>query len=68
VTANVAESVHVRIILALVLVMVLLVTFAAVAIMKYQDLESQVREACSETGAAAKLDLASFVPVCLRVK
>jgi hypothetical protein len=68
VTASTSESVEVRIILALVLLMVLLVAFAALTIMKYQGLESRVQEACSETGAAAKLDLSSFVPVCLEVK
>jgi hypothetical protein len=48
--------------------MILVAVGMLIAIMAYANLESQVQDACSETGAAAKLDLSSFVPVCLRVK
>ncbi len=33
---------------------------------KYTQIDAQAREACSATGAAAKLDLSSFVPLCRR--
>ena len=50
------------------LALVLVTAVAVILILKYQGLEAQVWDACSETGAAAKLDLSSFVPLCLRVK
>jgi hypothetical protein len=48
--------------------LILAVVVAIIAIGQEQALKQRVREACSETGAAAKLDLSSFVPVCLEVK
>jgi len=48
--------------------LILAIALVVLLVFRYQGLESQVQEACSETGAAAKLDLSSFVPLCLRVK
>jgi len=35
---------------------------------QHTHLVDEIRGACAETSAAAKLDLFSFVPVCLEVK
>jgi hypothetical protein len=50
------------------LVIIALLVASIALINRYDNLEGRVREACSETGAAAKLDLSLFVPVCLEVK
>jgi hypothetical protein len=50
------------------LVIIALLVASIALINRYNNLEGRVREACSETGAAAKLDLSSFVPVCLDVQ
>jgi len=50
------------------IVIIALLVGSIALINRYNNLEDRVREACSETGAAAKLDLSSFVPVCLDVQ
>jgi hypothetical protein len=52
-----------------VILVIVALTFALILMAQQRaQLVDQIREACSETGAAAKLDLSSFVPLCLRVK
>jgi hypothetical protein len=50
------------------LVIIALLVGSIALINRYNNLERRVQEACSQTSAAAKLDLSSFVPVCLEVK
>jgi hypothetical protein len=48
--------------------LIMAVLFGVVAIGQTLTLKQRVREACAQTEAAAKLDLSSFVPLCLEVK
>jgi hypothetical protein len=53
------------------LVTMVMAVFMVVLILMAQQhahLVNEIRGACAETGAAAKLDLSSFVPLCLEVK
>lgn len=51
------------------LILLLVAAFVVVILMswKYGELQAEVREACATTGAAAKLDLSSFVPLCKEI-
>lgn len=53
------------------LVIVLVASMAAIVfalVARYDGLLWQVRDACAQTEAAAKLNLGSFVPLCEQVR
>lgn len=50
----------------LVFVLILFIVLCAVFAVKYAEQRHAIEQACSQTGAAAKLDLSSFVPICGR--
>lgn len=51
-----------------ILVAVVLIAGIALQVQQRVHLMDEVRAACSETSAAAKLDLSTFVPLCEQVK
>lgn len=49
---------------ALVFALIVALCLAGLFAFKYSEQRQQIEQACSQTGAAAKLDLSSFVPIC----
>jgi hypothetical protein len=52
----------------LVLLSAIFLFFILLMAVKYNDLYTMAEQACADTGAAAKLDLSGFVPLCKAVR
>lgn len=55
-------------IVPLVLLSAIFLFFILLMAVKYNELLTMAEQACADTGAAAKLDLSSFVPLCKAVR